>query len=431
MAEIKQRKQPHNVSIKEVIGSLCRLLTTLGLQSVPNAESFRRAKFNKGEEVVEEFWKLLISIISATNRQKKTDVGSRNMLVRETLWLSGCGADIEEAHTERKEVMRETGSRQLLLALGWLISSDLLEQLLGQKAAELDTTLTLSPVLTLSPELVPSKGEGLHSDPALLRKLQWLIGCLKFQGRTLLSLQEERVQLLHQILSWTSLSPQSCFPSSSSFEGSSALKKECVQMQRLCELLEAYLNWKHMEKLFWVWMDSVLDCQLADESEKGPVALVPTQTTSRRQDGYLHGDPADLDLLDIMVKRLPVPQSTEKGEVMRREKVLLIEERKIKEKDVEGNICIRLQGLTMASALPPISYGYRAKFKRQRPHQQTNCPTSGVCVLPGEVQCSNASNLLKERELWLLHEQTLSRLANKNALQDLTGRQSGLVLIPP
>ncbi|KAM6973257.1 tubulin epsilon and delta complex protein 1 [Aplochiton taeniatus] len=288
MAEMKQRKQQHNVSIKEVIGYLCRLLTTLGLESVPNPESFRRAKFNKGGEVVEDFWKLLndISIIISTNHQKKTDVGSGYTLVGETLWLSGWGADLEDAHMERKEVTREKGSRQLLLALGWLISSDLLEQLLRQKAAELDTTLTLSPILTLSPTQVQSKGEGLHLDSALLRKLQWLIGCLKFQGRTLLTMQEERVRLLHQ---------------------------ECELMQRLCELLEAYLHWKHMEKLFWVWMDSVLDCQLAAQGKEVPVAIVPTQTTSHRKARYLHGDPAGLQPLDIMLMRLPLTQSQVQG----------------------------------------------------------------------------------------------------------------------
>lgn len=40
-----------NVKIKDVISALCKLLSVLDVESVPTAESFRRAKFNKTNAV--------------------------------------------------------------------------------------------------------------------------------------------------------------------------------------------------------------------------------------------------------------------------------------------------------------------------------------------------------------------------------------------
>ena len=50
-----------NVKVKEVIESLCRLLSVLDVDSIPSAETFRRAKFNKGEEAVSLFLAKLTS----------------------------------------------------------------------------------------------------------------------------------------------------------------------------------------------------------------------------------------------------------------------------------------------------------------------------------------------------------------------------------
>lgn len=41
-----------SVEVKRVIGALCKLLTSTGLQDVPPPETFRRAKFGGGMEVV-------------------------------------------------------------------------------------------------------------------------------------------------------------------------------------------------------------------------------------------------------------------------------------------------------------------------------------------------------------------------------------------
>ena len=40
------------VRVQEVVGALCRVLSTAGLDPVPSPEAFRRAKFNCGPEEV-------------------------------------------------------------------------------------------------------------------------------------------------------------------------------------------------------------------------------------------------------------------------------------------------------------------------------------------------------------------------------------------
>lgn len=52
VAVMRRTKAAVSVEVKQVIGALCRLLTTTGLKAVPPPETFRRAKFGGGPEVV-------------------------------------------------------------------------------------------------------------------------------------------------------------------------------------------------------------------------------------------------------------------------------------------------------------------------------------------------------------------------------------------
>lgn len=49
---MSQRKSAVSVEMKAVIGTLCRLLKAAGLEAVPAPETFRRAKFGGGVDVV-------------------------------------------------------------------------------------------------------------------------------------------------------------------------------------------------------------------------------------------------------------------------------------------------------------------------------------------------------------------------------------------
>lgn len=49
---MRRSKAAVSVEVKQVIGTLCRLLAATGLDAVPAPEAFRRAKFGGGVEVV-------------------------------------------------------------------------------------------------------------------------------------------------------------------------------------------------------------------------------------------------------------------------------------------------------------------------------------------------------------------------------------------
>ncbi|KAJ8396901.1 hypothetical protein AAFF_G00012240 [Aldrovandia affinis] len=118
-----------SVKVKEVIESLCKLLSALGVDSVPGIDTFRRAKFNKGD-AVEDLWRLLYSLLSKAVQwececpaPQQHDTGAQTRLVSGALWQCGYGAPWLAGRQSAGSRAEEAGSRDLLLALGWVMSS--------------------------------------------------------------------------------------------------------------------------------------------------------------------------------------------------------------------------------------------------------------------------------------------------------------------
>ncbi|KAM9341101.1 tubulin epsilon and delta complex protein 1 [Symphorus nematophorus] len=408
-----------SVEVKQVIAALCRLLAATGLQAVPAPETFRRAKFGGGVEVEDQFWQLLANILQTAgivSCEACAQLGGASdprRLVAAGLWQTGYHADwmCGREGGDGGEVGKFS-SRDLLLALGWLLATGTLEKLLTQRVQQLDKTLLTPPPVT------PHISTELQLDSASLRKLQWLIGCLRHQGRTLLSMHEERTRLLHAVLFAT-------LPSSvsSSNQSSTVLKEDCVCMQQLCDLLEAYLNWTQVEKVFWTWMDSVVGCHLTD-----PVVKKPTHDPNRNARVCHHGN-RGLEKLEEMLLRLPTGQ---KGQRRGRGDA---------EDRLEGGQ--RLQGGLDTSSLPPLFSSvpslpslhqvYRARLQTERPVKPSSHPAEGPHsgAENEELPASQATRLLLQTEAVLLERRDRQRLANSMQLQEMVGKLDELVLIPP
>ncbi|XP_069016567.1 tubulin epsilon and delta complex protein 1 [Embiotoca jacksoni] len=406
-----------SVEIKQVIGALCRLLTATGLDAVPAPESFRRAKFGGGREE-DQFWQILANILQTTgivSLETSSQLrGDGRKLVAAGLWQTGYHADwMYVREGGEGEERRSLSSRDLLLALGWLLATETLEKLLTQRVQQLDKSLLASiPVnLQLSNEL--------QLEPASLSRLQWLIGCLRHQGRSLLSALQERTQMLHAVIS---ASPP-LTGSSVSDQSSAVLKEDCASIRQLCDLLEAYLNWKQVENIFWTWMDSVVDCHLTDPVVKRPIHAPNGRSTA------CHHMNRGLEKLEDMLLRLPTAQE---GQRRRRGDV----------KDRE--VGTRLQAGSGASPVPPLlsslpyspslTRAYRARLRAEKPVRQSRPPAEGPRSRPGapdDLEASQAAELLLHAEALLLERRNRQRQANRMQLQDMIGRLDELVLMPP
>lgn len=395
-----------SVEVKRVIGALCRLLAATGLEAVPSPETFRRAKFCGGVEVEDQFLQLLANILQTANNvscdahDQLSEASEHRSLVAAGLWQTGYHA----AWVYGREEGGGSFSRDLLLALGWLLATGTLERLLSQRAQQLDKTL-------VRPTLVnPHLSCELQLDSALLRKLQWLIGCLRYQGRILLSLQEEQTHLLHAVSAAVLSSTVS-----PSYKSSAVLMEDCARVQQLCDLLEAYLNWKQGEKVFWTWMDSVVDCHLTD-----PVVGAPTHAPKGSARVCHHGN-RGLEKLEDMQLRLPTEQLGQRsgsGDA---------EDRR------EGGE--RLQELFDIPSLPPplsslpslpsFPQVFQARLQTEKPVK------GGGAGGPDALPSTQAARLLLQAEALLLEMQDRHRLANRMQLQEMIGRLDELVLIPP
>ncbi|XP_042357357.1 tubulin epsilon and delta complex protein 1 [Plectropomus leopardus] len=418
---MQRNKAAVSVEVKQVIAALCRLLTATGLHPVPAPDTFRRAKFGAGLEVEDQFWQLLADIlqlsgiVSCEASAQPGGASECRKLVAAGLWQTGYHADwmYWRDGGEGREGGRSS-SRDLLLALGWLLAEGQLEKLLSQRVQQLDRTL-----LTPTP-VNPQLSSELQLDPACLRKLQWLVGCLRHQGRTLLSMQEERTRLLHVVFSASR--PSSV--SSSADQSSTVLKKDCVCIRQLCDLLEAYLNWKQVEKVFWTWMDSVVDCHLTD-----PAVKKPTHAPDGSARVCHHGN-RGLEKLEDMLLRLPTGQ---KGQRRGRGEAEDRAEEGQRLQDGSNTSCLS-PFLSSLPCIPSHPQVYRARLQTEKPVRHSSHraegPHGGAETL-GELPASQAAHTLLQTEALLLERRDRQRLANRMQLQEMIGRLDELVLIPP
>ncbi|XP_061698933.1 tubulin epsilon and delta complex protein 1 isoform X3 [Syngnathoides biaculeatus] len=347
-----------SVEVKEAIGTLCKLLMATGLQHVPTPETFRLAKFDN-VNVEDRLWQLLVNILQTTTvssvgcTRMINVTGERRTLVSTGLWQSGYHA----RWMYRKEV-GGVSSRDLLLALGWLLASGTLEKLLTQRV-QMDKTLL--PRIHVFSTSLPS---GL----------------------------------------------------SSSGQCSTALIETCTGVQELCDLLGLYLNWKQVENVFWIWMESVVDYQVKDAVTESPMEIV-----TRGADACHPGQLAVDELEDVLlrVKTVQKGQKTGRGDATNRK--------------------CRLQDTLETSSeqpyfdsLPPllsVSQPYRARFQVKTLNSCSFKNLPGMVKETNEVPVSHILELLTHTERRLQEGRDTQRLANRMQLQEMIGRLNKLVLI--
>ncbi|XP_051878346.1 tubulin epsilon and delta complex protein 1 isoform X3 [Pristis pectinata] len=265
------------MTVKAAITALCKVLAGAGAGAAAplSPEIFRQAKFDR-KEVTAEFWKLLyclLKLISENENCPATDLAHQIEYVKTAVCYYGYGfLDFYQLPADGTR-----GSRDLLLVFSWLIQKiHLLEELLDRQRLCVEDQISLCTcrqTAAVRPMERSDSGDGKHAVGMDVRYLQWLHGKLRFRWKSLHSAQQEWCSTLYKIHLYT----RGC-RSGQSFDHLSAketrLVQDPVQCSEFVQLLEcenmrleAYLEWKQLEPLFWQWMESVLTAKLQDTQD--------------------------------------------------------------------------------------------------------------------------------------------------------------------
>ncbi|XP_032896601.1 tubulin epsilon and delta complex protein 1 isoform X2 [Amblyraja radiata] len=228
------------MTVKAAIAAVCRVLAGAGAGvGALSPEAFRQAKFDR-DEVTADFWKLLYCLLKLVSENKNcavTDLGHQIEYVKAAVCYYGYGfLDFYQLPADGSR-----GSRDLLLVFSWLLQKiHLFEKLLERQRLRVEDQVSLCmcrQAAAVRPTEKSDSPAGEHAVGMDVRYLQWLQGKLRFRWKSLHSAQQERCATLHKFVQ--------------------LLERENMW-------LEAYLEWRQLEPLFWQWMESVLAAKLQD-----------------------------------------------------------------------------------------------------------------------------------------------------------------------
>uniref|UniRef100_A0A8C3SD43 Tubulin epsilon and delta complex 1 n=1 Tax=Chelydra serpentina TaxID=8475 RepID=A0A8C3SD43_CHESE len=239
-------------ALPAAIGALCRALPP---GSRPAPETFRLAKFNRPEAVR----------AGEAGTDPPDGYCTQIRFVKSVLRYHGYGRpEFYQLPSDGSQ-----GSRELLLAFSWLLNRiNLLEQLLTANRVKIGDEASVCTVSRFFCLSSPS-----HQLDVDVRYLQWLNGRLRFKWRSLHVDRQEQCKLLHKIHSYTSGCHMDQTIGHFSVTETDLIRQpdSYKQLLQLLESetsrLEAFLEWKQLEPVYWHWMVKSRERTLPDERE--------------------------------------------------------------------------------------------------------------------------------------------------------------------
>ncbi|XP_036132669.1 tubulin epsilon and delta complex protein 1 isoform X2 [Molossus molossus] len=376
----RRRRAAAAGALPEAIAALSR-----ALPAGPSPETFRRAKFDR-PEAAPALWQLLFRVLSPL----QTDRASASLAPEaQARWVK-C-ALLSQGYPRRGLAQLPEdgsgGSRELLLALSWLLAREpLLERLLAQTRVRLGDEMPVCECEALASPGLP--GPQVEIDcPVDVRHLQWLMGKLRFRWRNLMASQQEQCALLGKLLR---------------------------RLQSENTRLEAALEWHRRELVFWQWMDTVLDaCP--------PEASQPAFLPSLRGCGA-----AELELVARELQALH-EELRAAGEARRAAWAA-----RVGDLGPEWNAAQRAAQEAVGRELAALRQAWEQSGGLVQPHGPHRLvrTEAGVPGGPG-LRAAEVIGALKSREACL--EETLHQLQAqcRQQLARLAGALPGLIWIPP
>ncbi|NXY20297.1 TEDC1 protein, partial [Atrichornis clamosus] len=234
----------------------------------PAPDTLRCARFDRPQASL-DFWRLLYVLLKQIHGGEWTEsdaIDAQIRFVKSALWYHGYGRP--ELHQLPAD--GSAGSRELLLAFSWLLHRlGLLEQLLARnrvKTGDETSVCTCEDGLPYSQKgTAGTAPECGLKDRVDVRYLQWLNGRLRLQWCSLHAQHQEQCKLLHKIHLFTSGSHVDQILGHFSVTEADLVRQpeNYKQLLQLLESetmqLEAFLEWKQLEPVYWQWMETVLD----------------------------------------------------------------------------------------------------------------------------------------------------------------------------
>lgn len=274
------------VTVKESIELLLRIFRSFGFSKL-KAEMIRLAKFDDASST-QWVWRLLFESLYFCRYNTIDDVCHRGFeefsskevvsyVKREMVQLGYLSRDFEHLDPEMA-----TGSRELLLAFGWLMCREALIH-----------RFSLSCVQPLfeHPESSDTDGEllshaplfGGHVTEEMLKQMVWLNGRMRMNLKQLHWMRREQVNADHEVhestLGVSALPGRNHLTSAELYllKHPDLLSKNLQLLEQDNERLQVLLKWRSCEDEFWQWMESVLDLKLQEripgvDSDKESIA---------------------------------------------------------------------------------------------------------------------------------------------------------------
>ncbi|XP_050833491.1 tubulin epsilon and delta complex protein 1 isoform X1 [Serinus canaria] len=263
----REQQRQRGPALPAAVGALCRALPP---RARPAPDTLRRARFDRPQASL-DFWKLLYVLLKQIHRGRWTEsdaIGAQVSFVKWALWYHG----YRRPQLQRLVADGSAGSRELLLAFSWLLHCPgLLEQLLARNRVQTGDETSLCTCEDDLPKSQEGPSDAGPEDRVDVRYLQWLNGRLRLQWCSLHAQHQEQCKLLHKIHLFTSGSHMDQNLGHFSVTEADLIRhpesyKQLVQLlDSETTQLEAFLEWKQLEPVYWQWMETVLD----DMAEEG------------------------------------------------------------------------------------------------------------------------------------------------------------------
>ncbi|NWI39776.1 TEDC1 protein, partial [Picathartes gymnocephalus] len=418
----------------------------------PAPDTLRRARFDRPQASL-DFWRLLYVLLKQIHGGRWTEadsIASQVRFVKSALWYHGYA----RPQLHQLPCDGSAGSRELLLAFSWLLHSlGLLEQLLAQnrvKAGDETSVCTCEDNVPNSQEGTAEAGpEGELEDRVDVRYLQWLYGRLRLQWCSLHAQHQEQCKLLHKIHLFTSGSHVDQVLGHFSVTETDIIRqpenyKQLLQLLESETLqLEAFLEWKQLEPVYWQWMETVLD----DMAEEGNTCESQDAHVEKRRlpevtsccpwadnlTGQMDRLSRDLMALQEQLHQLVAQRKAACWEKVASREELQKEGFSATARKIQESVELKLRGLTSLCAPKKnkMHGSCRLVLRNKQPASKVG---RGQCVPKEAVSAVSAAEVIRElqvREASLQRELEQLRDECRHRLGEIAEGLEGVICVSP